>query len=284
MVVTSAWSRWQPEKAAGTDDDIEAGLRELIGAHRPRWDALARAAVNAAQPSDKPFDRLMRIIGRLASCRSNSSRKAVSDAYAEQRLRFPAAPHGCGDRQLVRSARRGTRRKLHRDRIPLRDRPKEPLLAAIAFLADTDAWQAPIVDRDPGTPLSERDPITAYDGTRNYLHWLAAAARADLKAECFIGLDGASVARPTVLLYALLRHALLAALEQDALGLARDKGSRYFDVLDAARRSRTLAMRSMCCAGTISKSARPGLGSGLPRSARRFRARGCAQLAARLPR
>ncbi len=235
VVVTSAWSRWQPERRderfALFSGDIEAGLQALIRAHRQRWEALAKNAVHAAQPSDKPFERLMRIIGQLASSTDFASRKAVSDAYVEQRLRFGGASMAAisswfGQLTSKRSA------SLAAVNFPPTNGPKPPLLASIAFLGHTDPWLAPVVDRDPKVALSERDPIAPFDGAHNYLHWLATATRADLQAERFTGADGAGVARPAALLYALLRHALLAALEQDVLGLAREKGMAFFDVID----------------------------------------------------
>jgi hypothetical protein len=234
IVVTSAWPRWAPEEKlvlARLDGyDIERGLHTLISAHRARWDAFGKAAVHASQPSDKPFDRLMRIIGLLASSVEFASRKAVSDAYVEQRLRFGGATAAAIRTWFARltAARIASFNAIG---FPAKIGAKEPLLAEIAFLDHTDPWQAPIVDRDPRVPLSERDTIAPFDGTRNYLHWLATASREDLKAERFRGADGASVGRPAALLYALLRHALLAALEQDVLGLARDKGLAFFDVI-----------------------------------------------------
>jgi hypothetical protein len=234
IVVTSAWSRWQQPKAGvitRAGFDIEAGLHALIAAHRARWDALGHNAARAAQATDQPFERLMRIIGQLASSAEFSSRKAVSDAYVSERLRFGGAAA-----EAIREwfDRLSSARSAHFSEIgfPPALAPKEPLLAAIAFLAETDRWQAALVDRDPAVPLSERDGIAAFDGTRNYLHWLATASRADLVAERFTGADGASVTRPAALLYALLRQALLAALEQDVLGFARDKGQAYFDVIE----------------------------------------------------
>jgi hypothetical protein len=235
VVVTSAWSRWQPDRpddrVAAGHHDIEAGLHTLIGAHRQRWEQLARGAVHAAQPSTKPFERLMLIIGQLASSTDFASRKAVSDAYVEQRLRFGGATSAAIGRWFEQLTRRRAASLAAVD-FPSSTGPKPPLLAAIAFLAHTDPWLAPLVDRDPKVALSERDPIAPFDGTRNYLHWLATASRAELQAERVTGADGASIQRPTALLYALLRHALLAALEQDVLDIARDKGLAFFDAID----------------------------------------------------
>ena len=52
---------------------------------------------------------------------------------------------------------------------------------------------------------------------RNYLHWLAQASRDDLRNQHFVGAGGTSVAPPTALLYLLLRHAYLTALERSTL-------------------------------------------------------------------
>ena len=66
---------------------------------------------------------------------------------------------------------------------------------------------------------------------RNYLHWLAEASRDDLSNQHFVGADGTSIAPPTALLYLLLRHAYLTALERSTLLTAGTYGGAFFDVV-----------------------------------------------------
>ena len=73
--------------------------------------------------------------------------------------------------------------------------------------------------------------IAPYDGVRNYLHWLAEASRDDLRNQHFVGADGTSIAPPTALLYLLLRHAYLTALERSTLLTAGTYGGAFFDVV-----------------------------------------------------
>ena len=89
-----------------------------------------------------------------------------------------------------------------------------------------------MVDRDPKVPLSEREGIAPFDGKRNFLHWLSTASRADLVAQRFVNGDGASVSAPESLLYMVLRHALLSALESGTLDAAGTFGAALFEVID----------------------------------------------------
>jgi hypothetical protein len=233
IVVTSAWERWAyPQRAS--IGDVAPALAALIRKHRPAWKALGDAAPHAAQADVDPFRRLLGIIGLLASSSEFVSRKAVPDDYVRERLGFDAARDAAILEWFAEL-------KLSRDRSllatgfpPLIDKAEkaDPLLRFVTFLAHTDGWPLPLVDRDPKVPLSERDAIGGFDGKRNYLHWLSQANRADLVAERFINADGASVDAPKALLYVLLRHALMSALESGTLEAARTFGNQFFEVID----------------------------------------------------
>lgn len=234
IVVTSAWDRFAyPELHARgvVDHDVRQRLLALLRAHRPRWAALGAAAAHAGAPAADPFQRLLTIVGLLASSSEFVSRKAVSDEYVRQRLRFGGARAPAIQAWFDELAR-ARDRSLAASGVPNGPGPVDPLLAFITFLDHTDDWRLPIVDRDPKVPLSEREPIGTFDGSRNYLHWLGQVSRADLVAQRFIGADGASVAAPSALLYVLLRHALLAALESGTLEAAATFGQAFFDVVD----------------------------------------------------
>ncbi len=118
------------------------------------------------------------------------SRKAVSDEYLHQRAVFLARrPGDVDDLDDVRD------HELDDIDFPPETTPTDPLIALILFLRDTQPWRAPLVDRDPAVPLSERDPVAPYDGTHNYLWWLANASREDMTNQHFVGADGTTVPR-----------------------------------------------------------------------------------------
>ena len=101
----------------------------------------------------------------------------------------------------------------------------DPLLAHLVFQRATAEWRLPIVDRDPSVPLSETVPVAPYDGEHNYFWWLLQASRADLAARRFVDAGGSVLTPPTALLFVVLRHALLAALEAASIDTARARGS-----------------------------------------------------------
>jgi hypothetical protein len=230
IVVTSAWQSFEvaagPLPLPGEGVDVAPALRALIGQHRPNWDALARRVAHVGQIGVDPFALLLDIIGLEASSTTFASRRAVSDEYLKQRATFLARRPGEADDRDVRDE------ELDNIDFPPPTTPTDPLIALILFLRDTQPWNGPIVDRDPVVPLSEREPVAPYDGTHNYLWWLANAARGDIANQHFLGADGTTAPAPTALLYALLRRAMLAALEAGTLASARHFGNRFFDVVD----------------------------------------------------
>ena len=230
IVVTSAWAGFQvapgPLPVPGVVDPAPA-LRTLIARHRPSWDDVARRVAHVGRIGADPFALLLEILGLEASSTTFASRRAVSDEYLRQRTVFLARrPGDVDDLDDVRDD------QLEDIDFPPATTPTDPLIARILFLRGTQPWRASLVDRDPALPLSERDPVGPYDGTHNYLWWLANATREDVTSQHFVGADGTTVPAPSALLYALLRHALLAALEAGTLASARQFGNRFFDVVD----------------------------------------------------
>jgi hypothetical protein len=230
IVVTSAWASIQvaagPLPVPGVVD-VAPPLLTLIARHRPAWDALARRVAHVGEPGADPFGLLLDILGLQASATTYASRRAVSDESQRQRAIFLARRPG--DLDDVDQARD---HDLHDIDFPPTTTPTDLLIAHILFLRDTQPWGAPLVDRDPLVPLSERDAVGPYDGAHNYLWWLANAPRSDLTAQRFLAADGTAVPAPAALLYALLRHAMLTALETATLASARQFGSAFFDVVD----------------------------------------------------
>jgi hypothetical protein len=235
IVLTSARRSFEPAPGPlplpGAPPDIAPALHTLIAQHRPHWEVLARNVSHASQNAADPFALLLDVIGLEASSTTYASRRAVSDEFLHQRAVFMAAPGhpGTGDVDVLQQHRAD---ELGDIDFPPPTTPTDPLLAFILFLRDIVPWHGPLVDRDPAVPLSERDPVGPYDGTHNYLWWLTHASREDLTTQHFIGADGTTVPAPTALLYGLLRHAMLAALERATLSTARQFGSQYFDVVD----------------------------------------------------
>jgi hypothetical protein len=233
VVVTSAWKSWKfapPGVPFTPQGDIGPGLYSLLSQHRHYWEALARQVPRAAQSGGDPFQRLLDIIGLLASSSDYVSRKALSDAYVRERLSFGGA--GAAAIQSWFNELASTRgASLNAMQFPPAPGPTDPLLAFIIFMRETSAWRQPLIDRDPAVPLSETSIIGSYDGVHNYLHWLAQASRDDLRNQRFVGAGGTSVPPPTALLYLLLRHAYLTALERSTLDTAGTYGAQFFDVL-----------------------------------------------------
>jgi hypothetical protein len=107
-----------------------------------------------------------------------------------------------------------------------------PDAATRLFTGRQHALRGPLVD---DRPMSESAPVPATsDDGRNYLGWLAHAARTNFHA--VRREDGFSGGKPTALLYLLLRHAVLEAYHEAALRLsAAAHGTAESDVQLARR-------------------------------------------------
>lgn len=233
VVVTSAWKTWQfpaTRPTRGGAPEVAPKIFQLIDRHRGDWEILARAAPHAALATADPFQRLLGIVGLLASSTEFASRKAMSDESISHRLGFGGAS-GAEVRSWFATLNLQRTQNLNAVGFPPVSGPQDPLVAFMVFLDAIDEWPLPIVDRDPTVPLSENAPIAPFDGSRNYLQWLGQASRADLSAERFVDAQGNPLTRPAALLYVLLRHALLAATEGTSLDLAQQFGSAQFAVL-----------------------------------------------------
>ena len=195
-------------------------------AHRPAFQQMATQVPAAA--ADKPFERLIRIVGHLASSAQYSSRKAVTDMYAIEQLRHAgAAQETLRDWIIETNRKRGP----NLDTV-LRDARDGSLLRALLFFEETERWAGPIVDRDPTVPLSERDGIAKYDGARNYLHWLDGHLAAESEERTFRG-PGRRHRRAARGI--AVRPAPLCAADGGRGGDARSRGiagSALFDVIE----------------------------------------------------
>jgi hypothetical protein len=83
------------------------------------------------------------------------------------------------------------------------------------FKARQTPLNGPLIDDQP---VSESEPIRKYAGDRNYIEWLAAAARTGVQVlQEEQGFDGGR--KPTALLYLMLRHALQLSFHQTSIDL-----------------------------------------------------------------
>ena len=228
IVVTSDWDNWT-EFSGKRIAPIETKLLTLLKIHRPAFQQMATKTPASRKDSPNPFDRLMQIVGQLASSAQFTSRIAVTFEYALQQLRMGGAPE---DYQVLWFNDLVNKRRPTLDKVLPQPVQFEALLSDLLFTERTSPWLAPIIDRDPTVPLSERDPIAPFDGARNYLQWLAHASLPDLTTERFIGSAGTAISPPTALLYVLLRYSLLTAVEEGTLEVASQAGSAFFDVID----------------------------------------------------
>src|SRR4051812_34378089 len=152
VVVTSAWRNWSfPRDVVGLQGDSAPALFDLMTRHRPHWEALARQAPHAAQSGGDPFQRLLSIIGLLASSSDYVSRKAVSDQFMAERLRFGGTDAGSTQRWFAELQRRRNE-SLAAIGFPPAPGPTDPLLAFIAFLRQTVEWRGPVSHPPPPAP------------------------------------------------------------------------------------------------------------------------------------
>jgi hypothetical protein len=88
------------------------------------------------------------------------------------------------------------------------DGSQKPYPLLFQLIYQSYQTRVPSLSLIDGQPFSETDPIKPYDmaATRNYIDWLIANARSP---EALRSQDFAGAARPSALLYMLLRHALL---------------------------------------------------------------------------
>jgi hypothetical protein len=231
IVVTSDWNRWTiPARAVVS---IEQKLLALLQAHRVTFQRLATAppvtGTGTGAGGAKPFADLLHLVGQLASSAQYLSRKAGTTAEVAEHLAFVGASKEAKDKLEQELSNQLSQRV--GEILTVAEQPHADL-SSVIFMQGTDPWRGPIIDRDPKVPLSESAPVGPYNGTENYLSWLAHANLADLTTERMAGVDGATVAPPTALLYVLLRYALLTAVEEGTLEVAAEAGAKFFDVIE----------------------------------------------------
>jgi hypothetical protein len=154
IILTSAWDAWKEQGIAlpSSAVDVTQRILRLLIRHRPRWEVLADRAPHAALPTADPFQRLLGILGLLASSTDFVSRKAVSDEFIHQRLQFAGAQAPATQAWLdnLNQTRAGEFNSIDLPPVPS---PGDPLLAFLVFLDQFDEWKLPLVDGDPTKPL-----------------------------------------------------------------------------------------------------------------------------------
>ena len=231
IVLTSAWDAWKEQGIAlpSSAVDVTQRILRLLISHRPRWEALADRSPHAALPTADPFQRLLGILGLLASSTDFVSRKAVSDEFIHQRLQFAGAQAPATQAWLdnLNQTRAG---EFEFHRFPPGPWPRRSTARVSGLPGPVRRVEAPLVDGDPTKPLSETASLAKYDGTHTYLDWLTSASSEELSGQAFKDASGNAIPPPSALLCVLLRQSLLAALETGSLSVASVQAT--FDVPD----------------------------------------------------
>lgn len=199
VLATSDLRRWQEPARDGVADapTLLDGLRYFREQFEKRQPDIAQMGRGS-----EPLKMTMRVIGQQASSVVFASRKAVTDEISWKTLMFT------GTMPLILTnwfANLEQKRNTNFSSLGI-DRTNLPV-ADLVFFGNPDPFVGPIVDQDPEVPLSEKERISTFDGTRNYIDWLLTASAEDLRGEVFKDKDGAAIAAPKALLYRLLHHA-----------------------------------------------------------------------------
>ena len=159
VLATSDLRRWREPPRDGAGPTVLDGLRYF----RAQFEQLEPGIAQMGR-STEPLKTTMRVIGQQASSVGFGSRKAVTDEIAWKTLMFK------GTLPLVLNnwfAQLEARRNANFASLGI-DRANLPL-AALVYFGQPDAFTGPIIDQDPDLPLSERQTLTRFDGSRNYM-------------------------------------------------------------------------------------------------------------------
>lgn len=208
VLATSALARWEWTPQETGDDAafwsaLTVRLRQLEGV----WRALVADVSHVGKAGD-PFHHLLAVIGLQATSVEFHARKAVARDYLANYALFRGLSAVSAMRlwEAQRAAIDGNLTAVGFDvgwAPPLRD---------LVLWREHDLIDRPLVDADPRVPFSEKDPIAPFDGTRNYIAWLRTASATEIREQRFVDANGAPLAPPRALLYALLRDAFLAEM------------------------------------------------------------------------
>ncbi|HSD41120.1 MAG TPA: hypothetical protein VLD36_04560 [Burkholderiales bacterium] len=229
VLVTSALPRFAwSEGERGRDAAFLGALDAANARLTADWRALAAQVARVSQ-GDRGFAAFMNVLGLQAASAGYGSRKAVTDEHAWNLIVWGGFARFLRDNwwDYVTATKRA-------NLLSLGLNPDDPNLRIeeLTFLRSADILDGPVVDRDPAVPLSERDPILPFDGTRNYIHWLTTASWQDIEAQRFLDAGGKALPAPAALLYLYLRHAWLAELRHTTLKVLAIKDATLFAAID----------------------------------------------------
>ncbi len=212
VLPTTALSRM----AFGPRQDFLADLHRVVQTARGEWDALASRVGRVGQRDDA-VQTLLDVVGLHATSVEFYQRYAESldDIYNRTNLRGAGASwlaafraSGALDDGLALLRRLGY------------EGDATPDILERVFFGAQQRLHGPLID---DRPLSESAPVRAYTADeRNYIAWLADAARASLET---VRREDGLQATPTALLYLLLRHAVLLGYWETAFQLELDAGT-----------------------------------------------------------
>ncbi len=224
ILATSSLSRWRwsPEEAAG-DGSFWTDLLSRLVTLETVWRRVLGNAPYVGKPGD-PFEVLLSVIGLQASSVEFFARKAVSDEYLWNYIRFKGTPRAYATEAWEELQREKSENLARLGLLsPMPFRAKE-----LTFWREHDPLTGPVVDGDPAVPLSEEKRIRPYDGVHNYIEWLSSATGSEIETQAFTGEDGEPVSSPKALLYQMLRHAYLSELAQAGVGFLKVRAAAAF--------------------------------------------------------
>ena len=217
IMPTTAFSRLRFADGAGTRARRARRARDDgSGSHAQTGRGLAQSAARI-RPSDAPFQTLLDVLGLQATSVEYRQRYAESLADLYNRANLS----GAGERMLqvyaASNADAGADELLRRLGA---EAGVEPEILRLFLFSAAQRLQGPLIEARPLSETAALQPVTSDE--RNYLQWLADAARTSL--EQVRREQGFSAAPPDALLYLLLRHALMLGYWDAGVRLHVDAG------------------------------------------------------------
>ena len=217
IMPTTAFSRLR----LGADEpprqpDVLDALAARLGVARTDWTKLAEQAARI-RPSAAPFQTLLDVLGLQATSVEYRQRYAesLSDLYNRANLA------GFGERMLrayrTSNADGGVDELLQRLGA---DAGVEPEVLQLFLFSAAQRLHGPLIEDRPLSEIAALQAVTT-DG-RNYVEWLADAARVSL--EQIRREQGFAAGPPDAMLYLLLRHAVLLGYWDTGVRLHTDAG------------------------------------------------------------
>jgi hypothetical protein len=216
ILVTTAFSRLRRGDRQTRDPGLLDALAERLGIARADWDALTQG-VARLRPSAAPFQTLLDVLGLQAT--SVEYRQRYAESLADLYNRANLA--GFGERMV--QAYEAEQADAAADELLRRlgaEAGVEPQLMRLFLFSAAQRLHGPLIEDGPLAESGGLREVTT-DG-RNYVEWLADAARVsleDVRRE-----QGFAAAAPDALLFLLLRHAVMLGYWDAGVRLHADAG------------------------------------------------------------